>query len=182
MGQSLFQRKTEPAKGPLTPIQLIEQEIDHLKKGTSVRHGKKTKRMAASSWILALVLFGVALLYFLDPIEHAWYRYDAIRAYLYLHSYGAGRDANELANCGILRTEEVGQLDNMHANYQDYYDSPQAAARTAQAVVTYMTQVKELHAGHYAQLDWLEKIRYVLFVRPGLVPPKAWDSLDPGLQ
>jgi hypothetical protein len=182
MAHSLFQRKPEQATGPRTPIQLIEREIDHLKKRTSVRHGKTTKRMAASTWILSLALFGAVLLYILDPIEHAWYRYDAIRAYLYLHSYGAGRDANQLAGCGILQPEEVGQLDNMHGSYGDYYDSPQAAARTAQTVVTYMTQARELRAGHYAQLDWLEKIRYVLFVHPGLMPPKAWDSLDPGLQ
>lgn len=181
MAQSLFQRKPEQATGPRTPIQLIEQEIDHLKHRGSVRHGKTTKRMAASTWFLTLALCGLVLLYILDPIEHAWYRYDAVRAYLYLNSYGAGHDADQLAGCGIFRSEEIGEMNNLHGSYQGYYDAPPAAARSAQAIVSYMAQARELRTGHYARLDPLEKVRYVLFVRNGLMPPKSWDFLDPGI-
>jgi hypothetical protein len=181
MAQSLFQRKpAESSNGPLSPIQLIEREIDHLKRGTSVRHGNRPQRKA-SAWFFGLAVCASVLLYILDPIEHAWYRGDAISAYLYLHSYGTGHDADRLAGCGILRPEEVAELNDMHGSYQDSYDSPQAAARSAQAVVYFMTQAKELRAGHYYQLDWLERVRYILFIRTGLVPPLAWDFLDPGL-
>jgi hypothetical protein len=181
MGQSLFQRKpVELGTGPLSPIQLIEREIDHLKHRASVRDGKRPTRHR-SSWFLTLVLGALVLLYILDPLEHAWYRGEAIRAYLYLHSYGAGRDADLLATCGILRPEEISALDTMHGSYQDSYASPQAAATTAQTIVSYMTQARELHAGHYNRLDWLQRVRYVLFIRTGLIPPQAWDFLDPGL-
>ena len=124
---------------------------------------------------------GALLLYILDPIEHAWYKGDAVRAYLYLHNYGTGHDADQLAACGILRPEEIGELNLLHGSYQDYYTSPQSAAAQAQTIIGYMAQAKALRVGPYDSLNWLERVRYTLFVHDGLTPPAKWDFLDPGL-
>ena len=181
MAQSLFQRKpAEPQNKRVSPIELIEHEIDHVRRRASARHGTQPQRRA-SVWLLVLLISGALLLYILDPIEHAWYKGDAVRAYLYLHNYGTGHDADQLAACGILRPEEIGELNLLHGSYQDYYTSPQSAAAQAQTIIGYMAQAKALRVGPYDSLNWLERVRYTLFVHDGLTPPAKWDFLDPGL-
>jgi hypothetical protein len=122
---------------------------------------------------------GFAWLYLMDPIEHSWYKAEAIKAYLYLHNYGAGNEATELAGSGILDAEEVTLLNQQRGSYQDYYATPQAAAKEATVIVSYLTSVKLLHAGRYEQLDPVGRMRYLLFIRTGLVLPTAWAFLDP---
>jgi hypothetical protein len=180
MAESLFRRKTEEKQAPLTPHELIAHEVDHLKKRTTARHGNKPHRKY-SIWLLVLVICALAGLWALDPIEHAWYRGDAISAYLYLHNYGAGKDADQLAACGILAPEEIGELNRRHGSYQDTYATPQAAARTAQTIVAYTNSVKQLHAGAYLNLDPVGRVRYYLFIRPGIYLPTSWNFLDPSL-
>jgi hypothetical protein len=180
MGESLFQRKTGDKPATLSPYDLIEREIDHLKHRPSVRYGTKSKRRM-SAWLLVLAACGLGWLYLMDPFEHAWYKYEAISSYLYLHNYGTGKDADELAAAGILQPEEVTLLNRRHGSYQDTYASPGTAAATAQAIIAYMHSVKQLHAGAYANLDPVGRLRYVLFIRPGLFLPTSWDCLDPAV-
>jgi hypothetical protein len=117
----------------------------------------------------------------MDPILHAWYKGEAIRAYLYLHNYAAGPQAEELAVTQILSPEEVDTLNHRHGSFQDYYASPGAANRAAQTIINYMTALHLLHAGKYPQLDLVGKMRYFLFMRTGLIPPMAWSFLDPSV-
>ena len=178
MAQSLFQRKVEANPAGLTPHELIEHEVAHLKKRGTARHGDKPHRSFALGTTL-FILCAVLGLYILDPIMHAWYRYDAIHAYTYLHNFGVGKEADELATSGLFRPEEIVQLDRNLETDKDDYATPQDAAKTARTILHYMASVKALHAGRYEQLDWFERFRYDIFIRAGLMPPTAWDFLDP---
>lgn len=180
MAESLFQRKSDTKPAHTSPLELIEREIEHLKKRTSVRYGANSPRKM-SIWLLVLTGCALVGLYILDPIEHAWYKYDATKAYLYLHNYGASRDATMLAASGILRPDEIHQLDQRQGSYQDTYATPKAAAANAQDIVAYMRDVKQLHAGAFQNLDTIGRLRYNLFIRPGIFLPTSWDFLDPGI-
>jgi len=180
MGESLFQRKTAAKPKSDSPYDLIEHEIEHLKKGTTARHGNKPRK-SMSLWLVVLGACGLAWLYLQDPIEHSWYKGDAIKAYLYLHNYGAGNDASQLAGSGIFTADEVTTLDLSHGAYQDYFATPAAAAKKAQDIISYLASVKLLHAGRYEQLDPVGRMRYLLFIRTGLILPTSWAFLDPSV-
>ncbi len=179
MGKSLFQ-KNNPEKPTPTPYELIDKEIDHLKKGTSVRYGRPAKR-GAVPWLIILGIFGLAWLYFMDPICHAWYKGEAIRAYLYLHTYGTGPQTSGLIASGILSPDELKVLNRRDGSFRDYFASPDAANRRAQAITDYMANVTLLHAGKYQTLDPIERMRYLLFIKTGIPMPTQWDFLDPSV-
>jgi len=180
MGESLFQRKATDRPEPPTPYELIEPEIVHLKKGYSVRYGDRGQRKPPL-WVMVLGLCGLLWLYLMDPIEHSWYKSEAVKAYLYLHNYGAGKEADQLAGSGILTPDEINLLNEQHGSYQDYYATPQAASNEALTIVNYLDSVKLLHAGRYQQLDPLGRMRYLLFIRTGLYLPTSWSALDPAV-
>lgn len=178
MEKSLFQ-KGGPRIAPPTPHELIEPEIVHLKKGYSIRHGKKMERRAPP-WVVVLGFMGLAWLYLMDPIVHAWYKGEAMRTYLYLRSYGSTQQANRLATC-IFSPEEVAVLNDRQGSFRDYYSTPQAAERQANDIIEYEQNVKLLHAGKYQKLDPVGRMRYLLFIRTNLVLPISWDFLDPSV-
>jgi hypothetical protein len=177
MGKSIFE-KQKPDDRPPTPIELIEPEIVHLRKGYSIRYGQKggPKRPL---WLVFLAFCTLVWLYLMDPIYHAWYKGEAGTAYLYLHNYGGGARATELAACGILSPDEIQMLDRRDGSFQDLYPSPAMAAKKAQTIVAYMKSVHDLHAGNYIDLDPLQRMRYLLFIRTGLFLPTQWNFLDP---
>ena len=176
---SLFQRNTETKPTPVTPHDLIEHEIKHLKNRGSVRYGDKGRRRETSLWVLGLAVCALVGLYLLDPFAHAVYKYQAIRVYSYLHAFGGGREAAELAGTGILRPEEIAYLNQGLETYKDSYATPAAAAQAARTIISYMAAVKLLHAGRVEDLGLFERLRYDLFIRPGLPLPIAWNFLDP---
>jgi len=179
MAKSLFQRNP-PEDRPSTPYELIEPEIVHLKKGTSVRHGPRAQRKS-SPWLIILGFCGLVLLYVLDPFLHAWYKGEAVRTYLYLHNYGAGPLADNLVATHILSEDEVNVLNHRQGSFQDYYASPDAANQEAQTIIDYVNGVKLLHAGKYQHLNPVGRLRYLIFIRMGLNPPTDWTSLDPSV-
>ncbi|HEX4141008.1 MAG TPA: hypothetical protein VHY09_11715 [Candidatus Methylacidiphilales bacterium] len=181
MSESLFQRKLEskPA-ATTTPHALIEKEIEHLKKRKTARYGDKP-RQRASMWAFGIVMCALVGLYIMDPVLHAWYKGEAVHTYTYLHNFGTGKEADELATSGILRPEEIVTLNRGTATDKDYYATPQDAARAARTIINFMASVKALHYGRYEDLSFLGRVRYDLFIRTGLTPPTAWDFLDPGV-
>ena len=178
MEKSLFHKNTPEGSSPPTPYDLIGHEIGHLKKGSSVRHGNKIQRSTAP-WLVLLALCGLVWLYIMDPVIHAWDKGEAVRIYLYLHNYDAGTTANKLIATQILSAEEVDALNHRTGSFQGYFASPEAANRKADALIEYMTNVNLLHAGKYEQLDPLGRMRYLLFIRPGIFLPTDWAFLDP---
>jgi hypothetical protein len=179
MEKSLFHKATP--KGPSsTPYELIEPEIVHLKKGYSIRHGPRAKPKMPP-WLLILACCGLAWLYLMDPVLHAWYKGEAVRTYLYLHNYGTGPLADDLIATRIISTDEVEVLNHRHGSFQDYFASPETANRQAQAIIDYVTALHLLHDGKYQQLDPVGRMRYLLFIRPGLVLPTQWSVLDPSV-
>jgi len=181
MGDSLFQRKPPAKKAATSPYDLIAGEIEHLKNRPLARYGTQPRRRM-SLWLVTVAGCALAWLYLMDPILHSWYRGEAISDYLYLHNYGTGKDADELAASGILRPDEIVTLNRQHGSYQDSYATPQAAARQAQTIIAYVASVRQLHAGAYGNLDTLGRVRYSLFIRPGLYVPTSWDWLDPHIR
>jgi hypothetical protein len=179
MEKSLFHKKTPGNPSP-TPYELIEPEIVHLKKGYSIRHGPRAERKAPP-WLVILGFCGLAWLYLMDPVLHAWYKGEAIRTYLYLHNYGSGPLADNLIATKIFSPDEVNILNHRLGSFQDYYASPEAANRQAAAIIDYMTSLHLLHTGHYQQLDPVGRMRYLLFIRTGIVLPTDWSILDPSV-
>jgi hypothetical protein len=179
MENSLF-HKDRPEDRPPTPYELIEPEIVHLKKGYSVRYGPKAKKRM-SPWLVILAFCGLAWLYLMDPIYHAWYKGEAIQTYLYLHNYGSGPMAANLLATQIFSPDEVNTLNHRQGAFQDYYSSPEAANRDAQLIIDYVNNVRLLHAGKYETLDPVGRMRYALFIYPGILLPTDWDFLDPSV-
>ena len=179
MGKSIF-RKDPPEKksAPPDPYALIDKEVDHLKKGSSVRHGEKGRRRTPNL-LIVLAFCGLLWLYLMDPICHAWYKGDAVKAYLYLHSFGSAADIESLASCRILTEADIDNLNHRTGNFQDYYASPDAAKKNAQDIVEYMKNVQLLHDGKYLQLDPVGRMRYAIFIKFGIVVPTDWTFLDP---
>jgi hypothetical protein len=181
MANSLF-HKESPEEKPAnrkSSIDLIEKEIGHLKKGRSVRHGSKVS--GSPPWLIVIALCGLAWLYLMDPFYHAWYKGEAIRAYLYLHTYGAGPEVGSLVSSQILSQGEITLLNQRSGSFRDYYKSPDAAARKSDAIVAYMNEVNLLHEGKYQPLDPVGRMRCLLFVRTGLILPREWAFLDPNV-
>lgn len=179
MGNSLFHRETpEENKAPPDPYHLIDKEIGHLKKGSSVRHGPKA-RNRTPNLLIVIAFCGLLWLYLMDPVYHAWYKGDAAQAYLYLRNFGSASDVADLAACGILSPEDLDNLNHRSGNYQDYYKSPDAAKQNAQTIIRYMANVKLLHEGKYQQLDPVGRLRYAVFIKFGIIVPTQWSFLDP---
>ena len=179
MENSLFHKDT-PEASPPTPYELIDHEIAHLKKGSSIRQGPGAKKKTLP-WLVILALCGLGWLYVMDPFIHAWYKGEAVRTYLYLHNYGAGPLVNDLIATRIFSPDEMEALNRRNGSFQDYYASLEAANREAQTIIDYMTAVRLLHAGKYQQLDPVGRTRYLLFIRTGIVPPTDWNFLDPSV-
>ncbi len=175
---SLFNKDSE-VKQPISNLDKIESEVAHLKKKNSVRDQPGAKKVAP--WIFTLIILGLIGLYIMDPGLHALYKGEAIRAYLYIHNYGSAARADELAATRIFTEDEVAALNRKHGSYQDYFSSPEAADRTAQSVIDYMKQVEALHSDKYNELDHINKIRYVMFIKSDIPTPTAWSSLDPSV-
>jgi hypothetical protein len=176
---SIFSR--DPTVRPPVPryaIERIQREIEHLKKGSSSRYGN-TKSSVYTRTIFATALCALLWLYFMDPFLYAFHKSDAIRTYLYLHNYGSEDKANTLAASGILSETEVNDLNHQQGTFQDYYSSPQQAEQAADSTVNYMNGLHELRTGQYERLDPIGKLRYLLFVRLGLLPPSSWSALNP---
>jgi hypothetical protein len=179
MAKSLFQHAA--AKNPTpSPYELIEPEIVHLQKGYSIRHGPKAGKKAPP-WVMVIGFLGLAWLYLMDPIMHAWYKGEAARTYLYLHNYGTGDRAEKLAESQILSADDIKTLSHRTGSYQDYYSTPTAAAQEADDIIEYMNNVRLLHQGRYQQLDPVGRMRYLLFIRTNLFLPTSWDFLDPNV-
>lgn len=175
---SLFNKDSE-VKQPLSNLDKIESEVAHLKKKNSVRDQPGAKKVAP--WIFTLIIFGFIWLYIMDPCLHAIHKGEAIRAYLYIHNYGSGALADELVASRIFTEDEVAALNRKHGSYQDYFSSPEAANSTAQSVIDYMKEVQALHNDKYNELDRINKIRYVLFIKSDIPTPTAWSSFDPSI-
>jgi hypothetical protein len=182
---SLFNRDSGP-KQPLDPYsrERIKKEIGHLTHRESVRHpGKRIKVRTKNKWVTAGVILALALLglFLLDPPMHAYYRGEAIRAYLYLHHFGSDRKATELIDTGIFRGPELELLNHRSGNFENYYSSPIVASKAADDIIRYLQGVEALRHRDYDQLDTLSKVRYWLFARWGLFMPTHWEWLDPAI-
>jgi hypothetical protein len=179
--ESLFS-KDPTARPPLPPysIERIAQEIEHLRKRTSARyaHGEKPTTMRLFA---AIALCSLLSLYFMDPFLYAFHRGDAIKAYLYLHNYGSDEKAKALVVSHILSENEATVLNGEHGAFQDYFNSPQQAEKTAESIVAYTNGLVYLNTGQYERLDPVGKLRYLLFYRTGFLPPVQWSGLNPSV-
>jgi len=176
---SLFSK--DPAARPPVPRygkERIQQEIEHLKNRSSVRTAQEKKRSLAQ-FISCAVVFAFLGLYFMDPFLYAYHKNSAIKTYLYLHSYGSEQKAGALAATGILSETEVHDLNRKQGAFQDYFSTPQRAEEAANSTIDFMNGLQALRLGQYEHLNPIGKLRYILFVRFGLPPPRYWDALNP---
>lgn len=178
---SIFGKDPTDPPVPAFARERIEKEIEHLKKPQSTRSSPKDSQTLGVfvSMMIGLAIFG---LYAMDPFLFAWYKGDAIRAYLYLHSYDTGQKAQALAMSGIFTPDDLLVLNQRQGTFQDYYPSRQAAYDNADAIINFMKGVAKFHDGPYDALDPLGKVRYTLFCRWGLIPPTQWAILNPKIK
>jgi hypothetical protein len=167
------------ASGKPAPFarELIEKEIEHLKKRRGVRNTHDTERSLGKG-LLCVAVLALLWLYAMDPFFFSYNRGDAARVYLYLHNYGNDAKARAVAGCGLLLPSEVAQLDRRTGSYQDYFNGTGPAEQKAAELIAFMDQVKALHQGRYESLSLVNKLRYFLFVKTGLTPPIRWQALN----
>jgi hypothetical protein len=170
---------TQPSRTKPAPFshELIEKEIGHLKKRQGVRHTHESRGAGWKFLVFCAMMAGVWF-YVMDPFLFSYYRGDAIHDYLYLHNYGSDRKAQELAASGLLTPYEVAQLNRREGSFQDYFNGTGPAEAKAAQLIGYMAQVQALQAGRYDSLSPVNKIRYVLFMKTGLIPPTRWRILN----
>jgi hypothetical protein len=156
---------------------LIEKEIDHLKNRKGTRHAGEVKR-AWSKLFLTVAVLGLLWLWGMDAVFFSYNRGDAINVYLYLHNYGNDAKADAVADSGLLTPDEVKQLNARQGSFQDYFKGTAAAEAKAADLIAYMQQVDALHHDHYELLSPVNKVRYFLFMKTGLIPPIRWDVLN----
>lgn len=176
---SLFSKDPE-VPPPLSNLEKIESEISHLKKKSSVRDAPGSRK--AAPWFFSLVLLLCLWIYIMDPCLHAWHKYQAIHAYLYLHNNGSDKLAQQMVATGILNELEANVLNQRQGSFQDYFSTPDGAIHTAQSVIDYMNDVRALHHGDYDKLGLVGKLRYNLFIKSNIPLPTEWDSLDPSVR
>ena len=169
-----------PAPGPYA-IERIENEIAHLRKRESARHGPGHARTRRLAWFFILLGGALLWLFFMDPVLHAVRRSQAIRDYLYLHHYGSENRANELMASKIFSPNEIVMLNRRPGDFRGYYASPVEANRTEKVIVDYLQGVENLHRGKSDDLDVVGQIRFAMFIRLGINPPTQWNFLDPAI-
>lgn len=178
---SLFD-KDSGVDRPLTNDERIAPEVAHLKKSTSVRHGPGAATRTSLPYLITLLVCALLWLYGMDPVLYAWHRNDAIKIYVYLHNYGSQAKINALLATHIFTHDEISTLDARQGSFQGYFTSATEAEDQADSIVKYIQSVQDLHDGKYDQLDTLGKIRYVLFIKPGLYVPTSWNALNPAVK
>ena len=162
-------------------MEWIEAEIAHLRHRTSVRNMSPAQRRSAGVSLLTLFMVLLLGLFFMDPIVHSFKKETAIHTYLYLRNSGSEQKTREILATGIFTANEIDLLNHQHGSFQDYFPTPQAADASADSIARYFQAMNDLRAGNYARLDGLGKIRYQLFVRFGLIPPRQWRIVDPSV-
>jgi hypothetical protein len=177
--ESIF-RKQPPSKAP-TVYDLIQAEVEHLKsRNGSVREGENATSKSGA-WLVALAVTALLGLFFMDPILYSFYKSDAIRTYIYLHNYDSPATTTALVNSNIFTENEIATMNEQRGSFQSYFTSPLEAQNKAESIVTFMNGMKALRTGRYEDLDSVGKLRYLLFVRIGLVPPTIWAVLNPSV-
>jgi hypothetical protein len=174
----------DPANQPAPDVyarERIEQEIAHLKKKQSVRHGPD-ERKTLGIFVTFIILAVLGGLYAMDPFFYSWYKGDAIKAYLYLRSYSGDQKAQAIAATGIFTHSDLDILSHRQGSFQDYYASLEDAQKDADTIINFMNNVSKLRAGRYDDLGPVDKIRYNLFCRWGIMPPTQWSFLNPEIK
>ena len=177
--ESIFSKDASAAR-VVTVYDRIGSEIAHLNKGSSVRDAGRTSK--AGAWAASIALFLLLGLFFMDPFLYSIHKATAIRAYLYLHSYGAASTTAELVGSGVFSKSEISEMDAQHGSFQSYFTSTTDAKDQAQSTVDFITSMRNLRYGHYQDLDPIGKLRYLLFIRIGLYPPSVWSGLNPSVE
>ena len=157
--------------------ELIEKEIEHLKKRRGTRRASEHPR-AWSKLILIGLFLGLLGLWGMDAVLFSYNRGNAINVYLYLHNYGNDAKAAAVADSGLLTPDEARQLDERQGSFQDYFTGTAEAEAKGTKLIGFMQQLNDLHHSRYERLSPLNKLRYFLFIKTGLIPPIRWNVLN----
>ena len=179
MGKSLFHNDTPEEKPPPPDPYAPDRQGNRPSQKGQFRPSWN-KEEPDANWLIVIAFLGLAWLYLMDPIYHAWYKGDAVSPGLSLPAQlwqRVGRAA--LAACGILGGEDIDNLNHRSGSFRDYYPSPDARRGHRQKIIRYMTNVRLLHDGKYEQLRprWA-RMRYAIFIKFGIVVPTQWCFLD----
>ena len=59
---------------------------------------------------------------------------------------------------------------------------PASAQKAADDAIAYMNNLNRLHTGRLDGANFITHLRYDLFNRFGIIPPKEWESLNPDVE
>lgn len=177
MGASIFSRSAVTDVDEPSNYQRIEREILHLKnRGRSpwsTKPGMKIFRIALGGLAVLLVV-----LYLYDPFAYAYHKSAAMRSYLYLQRWGDSVEVDRLKHSGYFSQEEIRLLNASKADPKDYYRNTTQAQQASYDALKYLQNVDSLYEMDLAHASWLDKARYELFIRWGILPPRQWRALN----
>jgi hypothetical protein len=177
MNGSIFTRELADPHPP-GPYERIEPEVRHLasrgKSSWSVRPKYAVARLLLGA--TAAILVG---LYVLDPFVMAVHKARAMRSYLFLSQYGNAKVVSELVESPVLTDYEVRMLKGRTGQFLDYYVNTTQAEEASRQAIAYVEGIDRLHRHDLSEADLFGKIRYHLFIRWGLIPPRQWRTLNP---
>jgi len=176
---SIFTKELEEV--PTSPYDLIEPEIRHTK-GQGVSRWQTSPHIAMVRLIGAIAFLVLIGLYFMDPFFYSMHKSRAMRSYLYLKSYGNPAEVRALATSGIFSEGELNVLNPKMGDFTAFYESPASAQKAADDAIAYMNNLNRLHTGRLDGANFITHLRYDLFNRFGIIPPKEWESLNPDVE
>ena len=132
--------------------------------------------------ITAVLLFGLLLgLFFLDPFIYPIQKTKAMRSLVFINIYGNAADVQELAKSGLFDAKELKMLMAKDGDYSKFFPGGIREARSVgQSAIAYLQEADALRGdAPIEDLSVINRVRRVLFVNVGLLPPKYWTALNP---
>lgn len=171
----------EKAQKSLNVDLLSPESIQHEVKG-SLKTRVQRNPVKNFFRITAVLLFGLLLgLFFLDPFIYPIQKTKAMRSLVFINLYGNSADVKELAQSGLFDERELQALMAKDGDYSKYFPGGVREARSVgDSAIAYLQEADAMRGDvPLEELSYLNRIRRVLFVNIGLLPPKYWSALNP---
>lgn len=174
---SVFEKAQKSLNVDLLSPESIENEVQG-----SLKTRVRKNPIKTFFRVTAVLLFGLLLgLYFLDPFIYPIQKTKAMRSLVYINLYGNANDAQELAKSGLFEEREIQALLAKDGDYSKFYPGGVREARdVGHSAIAYLKEADAMRGDTPLEdLSVLNRVRRVLFVNVGLLPPKYWNALNP---
>lgn len=174
---SVFEKAQKTLNADLLTPESIQDEVK-----SSLKVRVKPNPLKTFFRITAVLLFGLLLgLFFLDPFIYPIQKTKAMRALVYMNLYGNPADVQELAKSGLFEERELKLLLAKDGDYSKFFPGGVRQARAAgTSAIDYLQESYALRGDTpLEELSFVNRVRRVVFVNIGLLPPQYWNALNP---